>query len=140
MLLSHRKNGLDSLFFNHPVLLSLGLFENTKEDLKNTKDFLTVRTLKNPLKQAENTQKDQGNSQEHRHQGNKNTKEKKDRVQAMGLSRNFGGGCTQRNRDVHKIRFASLPRGDGVKGRVPKGPSHTKKTTESEFEDFLRGV
>ena len=41
--------------------------------------FLTVRTLKNPVKQAENTQKDQGNSQEEKDQGNKNTKEKKDR-------------------------------------------------------------
>ena len=33
-----------------PVLLFLGLFENTKENLKNTKDFLTLRTLKNPAK------------------------------------------------------------------------------------------
>ena len=45
-----------------PVLLFLGLFENTKENLKNTKDFLTVRTLKNPVKYARNTQKHQGNS------------------------------------------------------------------------------
>ena len=29
-----------------PVLLFLGLFENAKENLKNTKDFLTLRTLK----------------------------------------------------------------------------------------------
>ena len=33
--------------FTLPVLLFLGLFENTKENLKNTKDFLTLRTLKN---------------------------------------------------------------------------------------------
>ena len=33
-----------------PVLLFLGLFENTKENLENTKDFLTLRTLKNPGK------------------------------------------------------------------------------------------
>ena len=41
---------------------------------------LIVRNLKNPVKQAENTQKDLGNSQEEKYQGNKNTKEKKDRA------------------------------------------------------------
>ena len=41
--------------------------------------FLAVRTLKNLVKEAENTPKDQGNSQEEKHQGNRNTKEKKDR-------------------------------------------------------------
>ena len=57
-----------------PVLLFLGLFENTKENLKNTKEFEKFspkENLKNPVKQAGNTRKDQGNSQE------ENTKETK---------------------------------------------------------------
>ena len=36
--------------------------------------------LEKPCKKTENTQKDQGNSQEEKHQGNKNSKEKKDKV------------------------------------------------------------
>ena len=67
-------------FFVPYVLLFLGLFENTKENLKSTKDFLTLRTLKNLGKYAENTPKDQGFTQQEKHQGNENTKEKKDRV------------------------------------------------------------
>ena len=47
---------------------------------KNTKDFLTVRTHKSPAKIRKSTQKHQGNSQEEKDQGNRTTKEKKDRV------------------------------------------------------------
>ena len=64
-----------------PVLLFLGLFENTKQDLKNTKDFSHHANPQKPsVKQTENTQKDQGNSQGEKDQGNENTKEKKDKV------------------------------------------------------------
>ena len=55
-------------------------FRNTKENLKNTKDFPHLPNPWNPGEEAENTQKDQGNSQQGKHQGNKNTKEKKERV------------------------------------------------------------
>ena len=48
-----------------------------------------MRILKNPVKQAENTQKDQGNSQEEKDQGNKNTKEKKDREVGPKLANHF---------------------------------------------------
>ena len=57
-----------------PVLLFLGLFENTKENLKNTKDFLILRTQESP----ENKQKTLKKTKEFR--SKKNTKEKKDRV------------------------------------------------------------
>ena len=45
-----RKGVENSAPGKYPVLLFLGFFENTKENLKNTKDFLTLRTLKNPVK------------------------------------------------------------------------------------------
>ena len=51
-----------------------------------------MRTLKNPVKQAEKkkkTQKDQGNSQEEKDQGNKNTKEKKNREGKIGHFRGY---------------------------------------------------
>ena len=47
---------------------------------KTPRISLAMRTLNNPLKQTENTQADQGSSQQEKHQGNKKTKEKKDRV------------------------------------------------------------
>ena len=46
---------------------------------KTPRNFLTLQALKTPGKWAENTPKDQGNPQQEKHQGNKNTKEKKDR-------------------------------------------------------------
>ena len=49
----------------YPVLPFLGLSENAKENLKNTKEFLTSRTLKTPEKLTENpTPKDQGSHKE----------------------------------------------------------------------------
>ena len=54
-----------------PVLLFLGLFENSKENLKNTKDLLTLRTLKNIGNYEENTQKTKENPSK------RNTKETK---------------------------------------------------------------
>ena len=58
---------------------SLVFSKTPRKTSKTPRIFLTLRTLKNPVKQAEQTQKDQGNSQEEKDQGNKNTKEKKDR-------------------------------------------------------------
>ena len=40
----------------------LGLFEDTRKFSKTPRIFLTVQTLKNPVKQAENTQKQKGQS------------------------------------------------------------------------------
>ena len=57
---------------HNPVLLFLGLFENTKENLKNTKDF---SHLYEPLKALENKQKTPKKTKEFR--SKKNTKETK---------------------------------------------------------------
>ena len=56
-----------------PVLLVLGLFENTKDNLKNAKDF--PLNLANPETLAINR-----NTQKTKDLRNENTKEKKDRV------------------------------------------------------------
>ena len=74
-----RSNTLQGVDF--PVLLFLGLFEKYQgKPPKTTRISLTFRILKNLGEEAENTPKDQGISQREKHQGKKNTKEKKDRV------------------------------------------------------------
>ena len=74
-------NGLlqNSAVSSSSVLLFFGLFEDTKENLKNNKDLSHRANPQKPYKPSRNTQKDQGKSQEEKDQGNKNTKEKKDR-------------------------------------------------------------
>ena len=64
-----------------PVLLFLGLLKNQGKTSKTSRIFLTFQTLKIPVKYAEDTQKDQGNPQQEKDEGNKNTKEKKDKVE-----------------------------------------------------------
>ena len=59
---------------------SLVLLENQGKTSKTARIFLTFRTLRILVKEAENTQKDQGNPEQEKNQGNKKTKEKKDRV------------------------------------------------------------
>ena len=78
---------------------------------KTPRNFLPLRALKNPGKWAENTPKDQGNPQQEKHQGNRNTKEKKDR-------------------EVRKKRGFSA-----LSGTLPKAPSRTENTTDSKFNN-----
>ena len=63
-----------------PVLLFLGLFKNTKENLKNTKDFSHPASPSKPWKISRKRPQRPRKSPRKKHQGNKNTKEKKDRV------------------------------------------------------------
>ena len=71
--------------YRYPVLLFLGLFENQRKLSKTSRISLTLRTLKIPVRLAENTPKYQGNPQQEKHQGNRNIKEKK--AIATGIAR-----------------------------------------------------
>ena len=72
-------------FEQFPLATSLSFFslvfsKITRKTSKMSRIFLALRTPKSLGKYRENAQKDQGNSQQEKQQGNKNIKEKKDRV------------------------------------------------------------
>ena len=133
-----------TLFLKHyPVLLDL--FENTKENLKNIKNLLTVRTLKNPVEYAENTKKAPRKCPGIKRPRNKNTKEKKDR--ALPPSRNefhsvWLSHKSQRGRGVqHKgalllkssQKFSEVFRGFQNRLSYSEGPKSAK--TSAKFSE-----
>ena len=79
-----RKIRVQRCCFSEPHARTLSFFslvfsKTPRKTSKIPRISLTVLTLKNSVKQAENTGKHQGNSHEEKHQGNRNTKEKKDK-------------------------------------------------------------
>ena len=65
---------------HHPVLLFLGLFLIPRKTSKTPRIFLTSRTLKNLENMQKKNSKIPGNRQLRKQQGNRNTKEKKDKA------------------------------------------------------------